>query len=59
MSAMAGFSILPRSKETFHCLTGSGFGATSQVGTAKKEIPRILPAKLLEKLERGGCLCLC
>ena len=57
MRAMAGFIILPRSKETFHCLTGSGFGATSQVGTAKKDIPRILPVKLLETLERGGEEC--
>ena len=44
---MPGFNILPRSKETCHCLTGIGFGAISQVGRARKDILRMLPVKLV------------
>lgn len=40
---MAGFNILPRSKEIFHCLTKTGLGAISQVGTERKDILKILP----------------
>lgn len=40
---MPGFNILPRSKETCHCLTRTGLGAMSQVGRARKDMLRMLP----------------
>ena len=51
---MAGFNILPRSKETCHCRTNIGLGAMSQVGIERKDMLSILPVDDV----REGRLCL-
>lgn len=50
---MAGFTILPRSKETCHCLTRIGLGAMSQVGTARNDILNMLPVNLVRAIREG------
>lgn len=51
--AIAGFIILPRLKQACHCLTKSGLGAMSHVGTEKKDRARILPASSVRAIREG------
>ena len=51
---MAGFNILPRSKETCHCLTRTGLGARSQVGIERNDILSMLPVGFVRALREGG-----
>ena len=50
---MAGFRILPRSKQTCHCLTKTGLGAMSQVGTERNDILSILPVDFVRASREG------
>ncbi len=49
---MAGFNIMPRSKESCHCLTEIGLGAMSQVGMERKDILRMLPVRSVRSIRK-------
>lgn len=51
---MAGFIILPRSKEICHCLARTGLGAMSKVGTERNDIPNILPVNYVRAIRKWG-----
>lgn len=51
---MAGFNILPRSKESCHCRTKIGLGARSKVGTERKDILSILPENHVRAIREGA-----
>lgn len=52
-SAIAGFIILPRSKEICHCRTRTGLGAMSHDGSVRKDILRILPVSSVRAFGEG------
>lgn len=58
---MAGFIILPRSKEICHCLTKTGLGAMSQVGIERNDMLSMLPVEVVRAIRSRGAappLCL-
>lgn len=57
---MAGFKMMPRSKESCHCRTRTGLGAMSQVGMERTDMLRMLPVGFLVRscFGKGGCVLL-